>query len=164
MNLLEPLTGRSSTRPLSTKIVESVHMNMTELLSEELVITNASARRRDELLDALLQKIAASTQEVRVEDLRAAIMEREKLGTTALEGGFALPHARLAGLSRPYGAFARSVAGVDWSAPDGKPTHLVFVFATPAEQPGLHLKLLAVGIPGAARRRLPRAVDGGRRA
>jgi len=118
-------------------------MNMTDLLSVELVIANASPRRRDELLDTLVERIAASTPEIRPDRLRTAIIEREKLGSTALEGGFALPHARLAGLSRPFGAFARCLTGVDWTAPDGKPTHFVFIFATPAEQPGLHLKLLA---------------------
>jgi len=135
--------GRTSVDLSTLRNNESVRMNMTDLLSDDLVIADASARRREELLDALAQRIAVCAPEIRIQDLRTALLEREKLGSTALEGGFALPHARLPGLTRPFAAFARSASGVNWSAPDGKPTHLVFVFVTPAEQSGVHLKLLA---------------------
>jgi len=63
--------------------------------------------------------------------------------STALVEGVAIPHARVAGLARVVAAFARSLAGVACDSHDGRPTHLFFVLAAPAEAPGTHLKLLA---------------------
>src|SRR5439155_1048387 len=57
--------------------------------------------------------------------------------------GLAIPHARLAGLERTVAAFARSRTGIQWESVDGKPTHLVFLLAGPADLPGAYLKVLA---------------------
>jgi PTS system nitrogen regulatory IIA component len=70
-------------------------------------------------------------------------LKRERLMSTALAEGVAIPHGRLRGLSRIVAGFGRSKPGIDWEAPDGRPTHLFFVLIVPDDAQSPHLKILA---------------------
>ena len=70
-------------------------------------------------------------------------MERERISTTAIGEGVAIPHGKLPGLERIYGVFARSSEGVDFNSLDGGPTHLFFVLIAPENAAADHLKALA---------------------
>src|SRR5690606_24306081 len=70
-------------------------------------------------------------------------MRRERLGTTGVGYGVAIPHARLAGVQEPAGFFARLDQPVDFLAIDGEPVDLVFLLLTPQEAGVEHLKSLA---------------------
>ncbi len=82
----------------------------------------------------------------------AAVLEREELTGTGEGGGVAFPHARIAGLGQPLLVVGRSVAGIEWDAPDGLPAHLVFLLITPQgdedHQVGIHATL-SKGLAGA---------------
>ncbi len=72
-----------------------------------------------------------------------AVWARERLGTTAIGEGIAIPHARLAGLAAPLIAFGLAPRGIDFDAADGQGARLVFLILTPADQPGAQLEILA---------------------
>ena len=72
-----------------------------------------------------------------------ALRERESTLSTAWGGGVAVPHARVAGLSRSYIAFARLLSPIEFGAPDGCPVDLLLVVLSPLEQPAEHVRLLA---------------------
>lgn len=76
-------------------------------------------------------------------ELAHALAEREALAPTALGGGVAMPHGVHPQLSRIVASFGRSIRGVDFGAPDGKPVHLFVALIRPSEDSGLHLKALA---------------------
>lgn len=59
------------------------------------------------------------------------MLQRENAMGTAIEEGIAVPHARLAVLKRPIIIFGRSLVGIEWNSPDGKPTQLIFLILTP---------------------------------
>jgi len=118
-------------------------MGITDLLTEELVVAALDARGSDEVIETLGMRVAAQHRDIERDRLVRALRERERQITTALGDGVAIPHARLAGLDRTVAAFARSKAGIPWESVDGKPTHLVFLLAGPADQPGAYLKVLA---------------------
>lgn len=101
------------------------------------------SRTKDEVLETLAARIAEHHPEIDDGRLATALRDRERQMSTALVEGVAIPHARVAGLARVVAAFARSLAGVACDSHDGRPTHLFFVLAAPAEAPGTHLKLLA---------------------
>ena len=69
--------------------------------------------------------------------------ERERLGSTAIGDGIAIPHGKLRGISRILGVFGRSPQGVDFDSLDGNPTHLFFLLVAPEDSASLHLKALA---------------------
>ena len=118
-------------------------MKLSEILNDGLVVTATTANRKDDLMVEIVAKLVATVPGLRQDEVLDALREREKLGSTALDGGLAIPHARMAGLERAVGVLARSAAGVEWGAPDAVPSHLIVFLLTPAEQTGGHLKLLA---------------------
>jgi PTS system nitrogen regulatory IIA component len=72
-----------------------------------------------------------------------ALFAREKLGSTALGLGVAIPHGRIKGLKKAVGAFVRLATPVQFDAPDGKPVDLVFVLLVPEAANEQHLQLLS---------------------
>ena len=69
--------------------------------------------------------------------------EREKLGTTGIGDGVAIPHGKIDGISSTMVSFGRSVHGVPFEAMDGKVVHIIFMLAAPENSTGKHLKALA---------------------
>jgi len=116
---------------------------ISELLAPELLVTELEAKSKDEALGALAERVAKRHPDVDRDVLLGVLREREAQASTGLGDGVAIPHARLAGLQRMIAVFARSSAGIDWDAPDGRPAHLVLLLAGPADQPGTYLKTLA---------------------
>ncbi|HXN54964.1 MAG TPA: PTS sugar transporter subunit IIA, partial [Myxococcales bacterium] len=75
--------------------------------------------------------------------LLEVLLEREKLGSTGIGEGVAIPHGKLAGVPSVIAAFGRSRAGIDFAAVDGKPARLFFLLFAPENSAGIHLKALA---------------------
>jgi PTS system nitrogen regulatory IIA component len=71
------------------------------------------------------------------------LIERERLGSTGIGDGIAIPHGKLANLDELLLSFGRSVSGVDFDSLDGKPAHLFFLVVAPENSAGTHLKALA---------------------
>ena len=118
-------------------------MKLSDLLTSDLVVAISNGMKKDELFSTLVAKLVANDPQIDGQSLVSALKEREKLGSTALESGIALPHARVAGLTRPLGALALSHKGIAWGGADAMPSQFIFLLVTPAEQAGSHLKLLA---------------------
>ena len=78
-----------------------------------------------------------------VEETVAVILEREKLGSTGIGEGIAIPHGKMKGIDRILCAFGRSKEGVDFDAVDGKPVHIIFLLLAPEDSAGLHIQMLS---------------------
>jgi PTS system nitrogen regulatory IIA component len=118
-------------------------MKIEDILAEDLVVADLAARSKNEVLVQLAHAITNAHPELDVAKLVGALEERERLNSTALGDGVAIPHGKLPGLKRVFAAFGRSRQGVDFQSLDGKPTHLFFVLAAPEDSAGAHLKALA---------------------
>ena len=95
---------------------------------------------------ALLQQLAnlaAQRCNLAATDIFAALTEREKLGSTGLGQGVAIPHGKIEGLDRIYGLFARIADPADYKAIDGRKVDLVFLLLSPPDAGADHLKALA---------------------
>lgn len=99
-------------------------------------------RDKNQLLAELAQRSAAKL-EIPSERVLAALADRERLGSTGLGRGFALPHARVDGLRTLFGLFARLVKPVNFEAIDGSPVDLVCLLLIPASAAGEHVSALA---------------------
>ncbi|MDH4267535.1 MAG: PTS sugar transporter subunit IIA, partial [Deltaproteobacteria bacterium] len=75
--------------------------------------------------------------------LMEILLERESLGSTGIGEGVAIPHGKSKEVKRLLASFGRSLAGMDFQAMDGKPTHLFFLLVAPENSAGIHLKALA---------------------
>ncbi|MCW5889828.1 MAG: PTS sugar transporter subunit IIA [bacterium] len=118
-------------------------MKIEDILPEELVVPELEARSKSEVLEELAGRVAAQYPELNRTRLVQALEDRERLNSTALGDGVAIPHGKLPGIRRVFAAFGRSRAGVDFQSLDGKPTHLFFLLVAPEDSAGAHLKALA---------------------
>lgn len=101
----------------------------------------ASSKKR--ILERAAQLLAANSEDPTAEQIFERLLERERLGSTGLAGGVALPHARMPGIHDSRGAFLRLAEQVDFDALDGRPVDLVFALVVPEEATEEHLQLLA---------------------
>jgi PTS system nitrogen regulatory IIA component len=118
-------------------------MRIAEFLREELIVPELAAGDKASVLAELCAFLARAYPQLSQDRLLQTLIEREKLGSTGIGEGVAIPHGKLAGLPGLIGAFARKKAGVDFAAIDAKPTYLFFVLFAPDNSAGVHLKALA---------------------
>lgn len=116
-----------------------------KLLSRLLPPANVKLGIQAASKKALFEQAAAlfcGTQPLNQAHVLGSLMERERLGSTALGQGIAIPHGRVKGLREAVGAFLRVEAPMDFEAPDGKPVSLVFVLLVPERATDQHLQIL----------------------
>jgi PTS system nitrogen regulatory IIA component len=118
-------------------------MKIEDILSPELVLSDLTARNKTDVLVELASAVSRQHPELERERLVQALEDRERLNSTALGDGVAIPHGKLARIKRVFAAFARSRQGVDFHSLDGAPTHLFFLLVAPEDSAGAHLKALA---------------------
>lgn len=118
-------------------------MKLKDILLREACIVDMKARTKKEALRELSGVLAGSVKGLESAGLLEMLLEREKLGTTAMGDGIAIPHARIESLDRLLASFGRSRQGVDFESVDGKPTHLFFLLVAPGREGSAHLLTLA---------------------
>jgi PTS system nitrogen regulatory IIA component len=118
-------------------------VRISEFLSPEAVIADLRAKDKQEVLRELSAALARAHPSLKEERLVEVLREREKLGSTGIGEGVAIPHGKLAGMTQLLAAFGVSRGGVDFEAIDGRPTHLFFALVAPENSAGVHLKALA---------------------
>ena len=117
-------------------------MVIVDLLAPADVMVGLRANSKENLIRELARRAAAATG-VDAAAIANALLSRERLGSTGLGKGFALPHARIAGLTRFFGAFARLARPIDYQAIDDAPVDLVFLLLIPAGAETEHVAALA---------------------
>lgn len=118
-------------------------MNITEILKKEFVIEKLESRTKREVLTELSETFFRGNIKVDYDTMVEVLLEREKLGSTGIGGGIAIPHGKLAGLENLIVSFGRSNDGIDFDSMDGKPVHIFFLLMAPENSAGQHLKVLA---------------------
>jgi len=118
-------------------------MKISELLNEKLIIADLKARAKQQALEEMVACLAAARHDIDARELYAVLIEREKLGSTGIGNGIAIPHGKLDGLDNICLVFARSASGIDFDSLDGRPAHLFFLLVAPSNSAGVHLKALA---------------------
>lgn len=119
-------------------------MKITELLRNEFVLEQLAAKSKKDALAEMAGVLAKGKSTCDSGSMLRVLLEREKLGSTGIGGGVAIPHGKLAGLDEILVAFGRSREGISFDALDGKPVHLIFLLMAPVNSAGQHLKALAM--------------------
>jgi PTS system nitrogen regulatory IIA component len=118
-------------------------MNITDMLKKEFVIEELKSRTRREVLTELSKVFLRYNTKIDCDNMVEVLLEREKLGSTGIGDGIAIPHGKTAGLESLIVSFGRSKDGVDFDSMDGKPVHIFFLLMAPENSAGQHLKALA---------------------
>jgi len=118
-------------------------VKITDFLNVEGIIPDLAAGDKQAVLHELAEKFAVAGGAPGGDRVLAVLKEREKISTTAIGEGVAIPHGKLANVERLRAVFARSIAGVDFASLDGAPTHLFFALIAPEDGAADHLKAMA---------------------
>lgn len=117
-------------------------MDIADLISPAAVIPNLRATSKKQALQDMAKKAAELTgQSERA--VFEVLLERERLGTTGVGNGIAIPHGKLPDLPRLYGLFARLERAIDFESIDEQPVDLIFLLLAPESAGADHLKALA---------------------
>ena len=118
-------------------------VTLDQILAPERVRSNVPAGSRKRTLQVLGEIFADADPGLSALSVFDRLIARERLGSTGLGEGCALPHARVPGLGRTLAAFLRLRRGVDFDSPDHEPVDLVFGLLVPEESTDEHLEILA---------------------
>jgi nitrogen PTS system EIIA component len=118
-------------------------VKITDFLTVETVVPDLAAREKDSVLQEMASGLVAHHPTLDEKKVYQVLSDRERISTTAIGEGVAIPHGKLREVERVVGIFARSLEGVDFASLDGGPTHLFFVLIAPENAAADHLKALA---------------------
>jgi len=117
-------------------------MDIADLISPASVVANLRVGSKKQALQDLAKR-AAETTGLSERAIFEVLLERERLGTTGVGNGIAIPHGKLPGLRQLYGLFARLETPIDFDSVDEQPVDLIFLLLAPEAAGADHLKALA---------------------
>lgn len=118
-------------------------MRISDILSEQVIATQLAGDNKDDVIEAVIDLAAKSPHVKDIEKVRSAIMEREKIMSTGVGRGVAVPHGKCDGVTETVAAFAVTAEPVDFKALDDQPVQLIFLLVGRENSVGVHLKLLS---------------------
>lgn len=118
-------------------------MKISDILEEKLVVTNLAGSTKDDIINSMVDLVGQSSKVLDKEKVRTAIFEREKIMSTGVGNGFAIPHGKTEGVSDVVAAFGVTAQPIDYQSLDEKPVRLVFLLVGRDNMVGPHIKLLS---------------------
>lgn len=117
-------------------------MELNDLLSRDAILPALKAQSKKQAIQEMCEKAAALTG-LSEREIFDTILQRERLGSTGVGNGVAIPHGKLTNLNRIQGVFARLAKPIDFEALDDEPVDLIFMLLAPESAGADHLKALA---------------------
>jgi len=118
-------------------------MRITDVLEEQFIRTNLPGTSKEEIINSMIELVASSKNVIDKEKVRQAILEREKIMSTGVGNGFAIPHGKTDAVKDIVAAFAVTERPVDYQALDDQPVRLVFLLVGKDSLVGPHIRLLS---------------------
>ena len=118
-------------------------MQMADLVTPECVACNVKVHSKKRVFELLAELLAKNQHELTQAEIMESLLARERLGSTGLGHGVAIPHGRMKKLNRAVGAFVQLEKGIDFDAIDNQPVDLLFVLLVPEKCTDEHLQILA---------------------
>lgn len=118
-------------------------MNIVSLLSKDTVLPRMKAGDKEEVLQKLIETLGSRVRPEELKKIRSAVMEREKIMSTGVGKGLAIPHGKAPGIENNHAAFAMLEEPVEYNAIDSQPVTMVFLLVGPHGSNSLHIKTLS---------------------
>jgi fructose-specific phosphotransferase system IIA component len=118
-------------------------MKICEILKEDKIIADFSGNDKEEVINQLIDLFKDDERIHNLEKVRTAVLEREKIMSTGVGNGFAIPHGKTDGVNDIIAGFARIPKPIDFQALDDQPVNLVFLLVGKENLVGPHIKLLS---------------------
>lgn len=118
-------------------------MKISDILTEDLVVTSLEGDSKKDIIEAMIEIVGRSEKVLDKAKVRTAIFEREKIMSTGVGNGFAIPHGKTDAVTDIVAAFAVTAEPIDYESLDEKPVRLVFLLVGKDNLVGPHIKLLS---------------------
>jgi PTS system nitrogen regulatory IIA component len=118
-------------------------MKLSEIIEEDDIISDLKAKDKKEVLEELVEAISSHEPTLDKGSLVRVLLDRERLGSTGIGDGVAIPHGKFHGIRHPIISFGRSRRGLDFDSMDGEPAFLFFLLVAPENSASVHLETLA---------------------
>ncbi|MBI4373311.1 MAG: PTS sugar transporter subunit IIA [Deltaproteobacteria bacterium] len=118
-------------------------MKIKQILAKEAVISSLNATTKEDLLAEMAALLGRLVPDSTSNEILRILNERERLGSTGIGNGVAIPHGKIPELTQIVAAFGKSMTGIPFDSQDSKPAYLFFVLLAPENAASLHLKALA---------------------
>ena len=118
-------------------------MKISELLKEKYILTGFKSEVKDEIISEMIDLFNEDERVTNLEEVRKCVLDREKIMSTGVGKGFAIPHGKTNSVNDIIAAFGKSNSPVDYNALDGKPVQLIFLMVGQEKLVGSHIKLLS---------------------
>ena len=118
-------------------------MKIVDILHADCIIPELHSQNKEEVLEELTTALLKYKGNLNKEALVEVLLVRERLGSTGIGDGIAIPHGRVPDLDELIVSFGRSTLGIEFDSMDGRPTHLFFLLIAPENSAGIHLRALA---------------------
>ncbi len=118
-------------------------MKISDILTEDLVVSRLKGTSKQEIIDAMVDLVATSPKVLDKDKVHEAIFDREKIMSTGVGNGFAIPHGKTDAVTDIVAAFAVTEEEIDYDSLDEKPVRLVFLLVGKDNLVGPHIKLLS---------------------
>jgi PTS system nitrogen regulatory IIA component len=118
-------------------------MKLSEILDPDNIIPDLRAKDKKGVLEEMVDVIVSHDPSLDKGSLVEVLLERERLGSTGIGDGIAIPHGKFWGLKHPVISFGRSLEGLDFDSMDGQPAFLFFLLVAPENSASIQLKALA---------------------
>ena len=117
---------------------------LSDLLVEDRILLSQNVASKKRVLELLSESVANTVAQLTSAEIFDCLISRERLGSTGLGHGVAIPHGRLKNVSRPVAAFLKLEVGIDYDAIDGQPVDLFYALLVPEQSTDEHLQILAM--------------------
>ena len=118
-------------------------MDISEILTLKNTSSHAYSESKKSVLELISKLAAANIRTLNTPKVFEKLVARERLGSTAVGNGIAIPHAKVEGISKPIATLVQLTKPIEFDAPDEKPVDILFGLIMPTDNPEQHLKTLS---------------------
>lgn len=118
-------------------------MKVTDILTENFIIAELQSNQKIEAINELLELFRSDDRVLDFEKMKESVLEREKIMSTGVGKGFAIPHGKTSGVKEILAAFGKSTKPIEYDSLDGKPVQLLFLLIGRENMVSAHIKLLS---------------------
>jgi PTS system fructose-specific IIC component len=118
-------------------------MKVTDILNKDLIISELRSSGKEGVINELIDLFKDDTGVADIQKVRDSVLEREKIMSTGVGKGFAIPHGKTNAVNKILAAFGKSKKPIDYQSLDGEPVHLVFLLVGKDDLVSTHIKLLS---------------------
>jgi len=118
-------------------------MNISDILNEKRIITEFKSTSKEDVINEMIDSLKDDESVTNLEKVRQVVLEREKIMSTGIGNGFAIPHGKTDGVKEIVAVFGKLKEPIEFNSVDGKPVNLIFLMVGREDAVGEHIKMLS---------------------